>query len=116
MELKQAIVIRQDLGMGKGKIGVQCAHASLAAYEKAQKQSPMWVEEWKSGGTAKIVLKIGSEKELLSLFEKVKKILPAALIKDAGRTQIEEGSPTCIGIGPAPEGEINKFTKDLKLL
>ncbi len=116
MELKQVIAIRSDLGMGKGKIGAQSAHASLGAYEKALKQKPEWVEEWKNSGQTKVVVKVGSEKELLELFERVRKILPAALIKDAGRTQIEKGSATCVGIGPAPENEIDKFTKDLKLL
>ena len=116
MDLKQVIVVRNDLKMGKGKIGAQCAHASLAAYEKTLKQSPRWVSEWAQTGVAKIVLKVNSKKELLELFESVKNIFPAALIHDAGRTQIEAGEPTCIGIGPAPENEINKFTKDLKLL
>ena len=116
MELKQVIVVRTDLGMGKGKIGAQCAHASLEAYEKAKKKNTALVEDWKNSGQAKVVVKVASEHELIALFEKVKNTLPASLIRDAGRTQIEEGSPTCVGIGPAPEAEINKFTKGLKLL
>lgn len=116
MELKQAIIVRKDLGMGAGKIAAQASHAALEAYEKTLKQNPLWVEEWKGSGQAKIVLKVNSKKELLELFEKTKKQLPTALIKDAGRTQIEAGEPTCIAIGPAPESEINKFTKELKLL
>lgn len=116
MQFKQVIVVRSDLGMGKGKISAQVAHASLEAFEKTRKQRPEWVEEWKRSGQTKVIVKVGSEKELLGLFESVKKVLPAALIRDAGKTQVEEGSVTCIGIGPAPEAEINKFTKDLKLL
>ena len=116
MELKQVIVVRKDLKMGVGKIAVQCSHASLLAYEKSLRQNPRYVEEWMAGGMAKIVLKVNSKKELLELFERMKKMFPAALVHDAGRTQIEAGEPTCIGIGPAPENEINKFTKDLKLL
>ena len=116
MELKQVIVVRSDLGMGKGKISSQVAHASLEAYEKAKKKNPAWVEQWKASGQTKVVVKIEGDAELLGLFERVKNILPCALIRDAGRTQIEEGSLTCLGIGPAPEPEINKFTKELKLL
>ncbi len=116
MELKQVIVVRSDLGMGRGKIAAQSSHASLEAYEKAKKKNPQWVEQWKASGQTKVVVKIEGEAELLGLFEKVKNTLPAALIRDAGRTQIEEGSVTCLGIGPAPESEVNKFTKDLKLL
>lgn len=116
MEFKQAIIVRSDLQMGKGKIGAQSAHASLAALEKTLQQHSEWVSEWKMQGQAKVVLKIGSEKELLELFEKAKKKLPCALIVDAGRTQIESGSKTCLGIGPAPEEKIDEFTKHLKLL
>ena len=115
-EFKQAIVVRTDLKMEKGKIAAQSAHASLAALEKTLQQHSEWVSEWKMRGQAKVVLKIGSEKELLELFEKAKKKLPCALIVDAGRTQIESGSKTCLGIGPAPEEKIDEFTKKLKLL
>ncbi|MBI4210470.1 MAG: peptidyl-tRNA hydrolase [Candidatus Diapherotrites archaeon] len=116
MQFKQAIVVRSDLKMGKGKIAAQCSHASLDAYEKSLRVNPRWVEEWKATGTAKVVLKAGSEKELLEIFEKAKKALPTALVKDAGRTQLESGTITCIAIGPAPESEIDGFTKHLKLL
>ena len=37
-------------------------------------------------------------------------------LADAGRTQIEPGSQTCVGIGPAPESEIDKVTGGLKML
>ncbi len=116
MQFKQVIVVRSDLGMGKGKISAQVAHASLEAYEKAKKKNPQWVEAWKGSGQAKVVVKVVGAQKLLALFESVKNILPVALIHDAGRTQIEAGSVTCLGIGPGPESEINKFTKDLKLL
>src|SRR3989344_3336200 len=116
MDFKQVMAERADLGMGKGKIAAQCSHASLEAYEKALRESPRWVEAWKLSGQAKVVVKVDSRSELLELFESARKILPAALIKDAGLTQIEAGEPTCVGIGPAPQNEIDKFTKGLKLL
>ncbi|CAF1543725.1 unnamed protein product, partial [Rotaria sordida] len=37
------------------------------------------------------------------------------LIRDAGRTQIEPGSKTVLGIGPAPSKLINEITRHLKL-
>ncbi|HLC80007.1 MAG TPA: peptidyl-tRNA hydrolase Pth2 [archaeon] len=116
MQLKQALVIRTDLEMGKGKIAAQCAHAAIEAYEKTLTQNRTWAEKWREEGMAKIVLKVNSKKELLELFERAKRQIPTALIKDAGKTQIEAGEPTCVGIGPAAENEIDKFTKDLKLL
>jgi len=113
MELKQAIILRADLGMGKGKLAAQSAHASIEAMGKTDKKT---VEEWKSQGMKKVVLKVQSEKELFELFNSARRELPCALIKDAGLTQIESGSATAIAIGPAEESKINKFTKELKLL
>lgn len=113
MNLKQAIIIRADLGMGKGKIAAQSAHASVEAMGKTDNET---VAEWKMQGMKKVVLKVQSEKELLELFMAAKRELPSALIKDAGLTQIESGSATAVGIGPAEENKVNKFTKELKLL
>ncbi len=116
MQLKQALIVRNDLGMTKGKIAAQASHASLEAYEKTQAKEPAWAREWKNAGMAKIVLKIQSEKELLELFERAKKKIPAALISDAGHTQTAPGTKTCVGLGPAPENLIDEFAKHLKLL
>ena len=85
MTLKQAIVVRTDLKMGKGKTAAQCSHASVAVLEKVDKSV---VEQWKEEGMKKVVLKVSGKKELLDLFETAKRSLPATLIKDAGLTQI----------------------------
>ena len=117
MSYTQVIVVRTDLDMKKGKIAAQCAHASIAAFIKAHESK--WrgeYQEWLDEGMQKIVVKVQSEKELLQLFEQVKSKFPAALITDAGHTQIAPGSKTCIGIGPAKESELQKYTGHLKLL
>jgi len=112
--MKQVIVVRTDLDMGKGKIAAQTSHASIAALRHAKEED---ADEWDSQGMKKIVLKVSSEKELLSIFEQAKNArLPVAIIKDAGLTQIESGSPTAVGIGPAEDEEIDKITGKLKLL
>lgn len=36
-DVKQVLVVRDDLKMGKGKIGAQCGHATLASYQVAKK-------------------------------------------------------------------------------
>ena len=115
--MKQAIVVRTDLQMGKGKIAAQVAHASLSAAEEAMARRPGWYSEWKEGGQAKVVLKVGTEGELRDLLKKAKSSgLPGALIEDRGLTQVEPGSVTCVGLGPGPEDEIDKITRKLKLL
>ncbi len=115
MNFKQAIIVRKDIGMGKGKIAAQCAHVAIEAFEKAIEKKANWVNEWKKTGMEKIVLRVESKAELFSYYKKAKG-LPRALIRDAGRTQIKKGTPTCIAIGPAPEKEIDKITSKLKLL
>jgi len=116
MKFKQVILVRTDLGMGRGKIAVQCSHAAVGALEKALKEKPGWVEKWRESGMAKIVLRVESEKELLEWRKRLEKKFPIALIRDAGQTQIEKGTITALGIGPCPEKEIDLFTKELRLL
>lgn len=114
MELKQAIVIRTDLEMGKGKLCAQAAHASISACKKAP---PKLRDEWERSGMKKIVLKVNSESDLLKYFEECRRSgIPCSLIQDAGLTQIPSGSPTCFGAGPADSGSIDKILGDLKLL
>jgi len=115
--MKQAIVVRTDLQMGKGKVAAQVAHASLAAAEEAQERKAGWYREWKGEGQAKIVLKVGSLDALEELFRKAKSAgLPASMIADRGLTQVEPGTVTCLGLGPAPDAELDKITGKLKLL
>lgn len=113
--MKQAIVVRTDLKMGKGKIAAQASHAAIGAYKIADKSS---VRKWEQEGQKKVVLKVSSERELLELFYKAKNSSPVActLITDAGHTQIEPSTRTCIGLGPASDDEIDALVGDLKLL
>lgn len=113
MELVQYIIVNNSLGMNKGKIAAQAAHAAVSVLDKADRST---VSEWKDMGMKKIVLKVATTEELLELFQKVKKIFPCALITDAGRTQIEAGSKTCFACGPVEESEGQKFFSHLKLL
>ncbi len=115
--LKQAIVVRTDLEMGKGKIAAQAAHASLSAYLEAERTNPQDAEKWLEEGMKKVVLKVAGEKELFLYFQQAKDMgIPVEIIRDAGLTQIEGGSATCFGIGPAPSEDIDKVVGKLKLL
>lgn len=110
---KQAIVLRTDLGMSTGKLISQACHASLKAYKKSSSDKQ---EEWESGGQKKVVLDIGDE-DLRERFERAKRNdVPAAMVKDAGLTEIEPGTTTALGVGPAKESKIDTITGDLKLL
>ena len=109
-------MIRADLRMGKGKLAAHAAHASLEAYKLSVDSDPDGVLHWEAEGGKKVVLKIGSEAELLELFRKIKRHVPCALIRDAGRTQLEPGTITALGLGPAEDSLIDKYVGNLKLL
>ncbi|HIH22954.1 TPA: peptidyl-tRNA hydrolase [Candidatus Micrarchaeota archaeon] len=114
---KQTIIIRSDLKMGKGKIGGQCSHASVSAYNVTRKKFPEIANEWEQEGQKKIVLKVEGESELLEQFRKAKDAgIPCELIRDAGHTQVEPGTITCIGIGPWNERKLDELFGKLKLL
>ena len=114
MTLKQAIVLRSDLKMGKGKIAAQASHASVMSYSSSPNAA---AEEWFDGGQMKIVLKVSGEKELQELFRQAKHAgLHAVLVHDAGHTQVPAGTLTAIAIGPDDERKIDKVTGRLKLL
>ena len=119
MSLKQVIVIRKDLGMRKGKMIAQGAHASLNAALKAQssKKHKENFETWLKEGTTKICVSVGSEEELKKVFQEAASAgLPCSLIKDAGKTEFKEPTYTAVCIGPADTNQIDKITGELKLL
>ena len=116
VSIKQVIVVRNDLGMSKGKIAAQVGHACVLGAENVRKSHPSWFEKW-WGGQAKIVLKVNSHKELDKVkMDAISLNLPWSEVTDAGHTQIAPGTVTCISIGPAPEDLIDKITSELKLL
>ncbi|KAK2710460.1 peptidyl-tRNA hydrolase 2, mitochondrial-like isoform X1 [Artemia franciscana] len=113
---KMVFLVRTDLGMGKGKVAAQVAHAAVNCYMNTEKSNPDTIVEWMLYGMPKITLKVDSEGELLTLYEKAKRAgLVTALIKDAGRTQIAPGSITVLGIGPNSITSIDAVCGHLKL-
>jgi PTH2 family peptidyl-tRNA hydrolase len=114
MDYKQVILVRQDLKMPKGKIAVQCSHASVEATLKSHKDD---LKDWQHSGMKKVVLKVKDLKELITYRNLAEKSgLVCALITDAGKTVLEPGTVTCLGIGPDKEEKIDKVTGDLKIL
>lgn len=112
--MKQAIVVRSDLKMGKGKIAAQCCHAAIGSYERTDKDK---IRKWENEASAKVVLKVPSLEDLFELKEIAKRNnVSNCLITDAGRTQVPESTITCLGIGPDEDEIIDKITGDLKLL
>ncbi|MDH5815553.1 MAG: peptidyl-tRNA hydrolase Pth2 [Candidatus Nezhaarchaeota archaeon] len=117
MELKQVIVVRKDLKMSRGKTCVQVAHASVSSLEETRKLKPEWVEMWFKQCQKKVVLGVQSVEELKDLEREARKLgLPCYLVCDAGLTELEPGTITALGIGPAPSSLIDRVTGHLRLL
>ena len=115
-DIKQVIVVRTDLDMGKGKIAAQVGHACVLGAEHVRKSHPEWYQQW-WGGQEKVVVKVSGIKELQEVKRgAIELSLPWSEVSDAGHTQLAPGTTTCISIGPAPENLIDKITGDLKLL
>jgi len=115
-EIKQVIVVRTDLDMGKGKIAAQVGHACVLGAEHVRKSNSNWFTKW-WGGQEKVVVKVSSLKELEKIRDGAIELgIPWSEVTDAGHTQIAPGTTTCISLGPAPEDLIDKITGELKLL
>lgn len=111
--MKQVIAARTDLGMGQGKLAAQVAHASLSAYEDADRKTR---KQWKGGGQKKIVVKIAGEDALFELADTARvKGVPNAIIRDAGHTQLDSGTATTIAVGPGGDQQVDDVTGHLSL-
>ncbi|KAF2967128.1 hypothetical protein GQX73_g6450 [Xylaria multiplex] len=124
-ECKLVLVVRTDLGMTKGKIAAQCSHATLACYKTLSRSATRQptsaeakiLQRWERLGQAKIAVQVKSQDELLTLMGKARSLgVTAEVIQDAGRTQIDPGSLTVLGVGPAPKSLVDQITGGLKLL
>jgi len=112
--MKQVILVRQDLKLPKGKLSIQVAHASTEALVRSDKDD---IKEWRSGGMKKVALKVKDKKELIEHKNKAEdEGLVTALISDAGKTVVEPGTITALGIGPADEDKIDRVTGKLRLI
>jgi len=123
---KQVIVIRRDLRMRRGKEIAQGAHASTAWLAERVIQGMNAVgsielseaeRAWLDSSFRKVTVKVGSEAELLAVYEKsLEAGLVTHLITDRGLTEFG-GVPTrtCLAIGPDYDDLIDRVTGDLEL-
>ena len=131
---KMVLVVRTDIGMGKGKVrtminimvikgfwrtlqaAAQCAHAAVMCYKAAVRETPELVARWEQLGVTKVCLKMDSEEGLAVLAAAAREAgLVTGLVRDAGRTQLQPGTTTVLGIGPGPVDMVNQLTGHLKL-
>jgi len=111
---KQCLIVRNDLKMSCGKRCAQAAHASVGAFEHAEKTLK---KAWMSEGQKKVVLKADDERTLHELKVIAEHAgISTSLIQDAGLTEIPPGTITALGLGPAKAEDLDRITGDLSLL
>jgi peptidyl-tRNA hydrolase, PTH2 family len=119
--MKLAIILNDALGMSKGKLCSQAAHAAVGAYrvacsENATLRQQASLQLWLLSGEPKIVLRVTGEEKLLQLGADAKKSgLACSIVRDAGHTQVAPGSVTAVGfLGSSPQ--VDEIAGSLKLL
>jgi PTH2 family peptidyl-tRNA hydrolase len=117
MAMKLVLVVRADLGMGRGKIAAQVAHAAVAATLAGLRRGDGDLAAWLQDGQPKVVLKVPGLEQLEEIAGQARAAgLPVEVICDAGRTQLEPGTTTCCAVGPAEASRIDAVTGALSLL
>ena len=112
--MKQVIVVDESLRLPRGKLAAQVAHAALSAFLEASEAACV---AWLDVGMPKVVVRCDGETELMDLERRALEAgLPTALIRDAGRTVVASGTPTCLGIGPADAADLDPVTGELRLV
>lgn len=123
---KQVIVMRKDLGMRKGKMIAQGAHASMKVLLDAATRTgdtltlPLAgaLAAWLTGRFTKVCVSVDSAAALEEVVARARAAnVPCALIVDAGQTEFHgTPTPTCCAVGPAWSDEVDAITGNLPLL
>ena len=123
---KQVIVMRKDLGMRKGKMIAQGAHAAMKVLLDAGTRTEAGLtirldeagEVWLAGRFTKICVAVDSAEALAEVVERARVAgVPCALIVDAGQTEFHGvATPTCCAVGPAWSEAVDAITGGLPLL
>jgi len=119
-EIVQYIVLlRSDLKLPKGKAIAQGGHAVQLAIRVVERSSDPralgWLAAWESGSYTKIALKADVE-EIRVLTERLDAggVLYARVV-DEGRTVVEPGTLTAVGLQPMPRSRASTFVASLGL-
>lgn len=118
--LKLVVVVRADLNMPAGKLGVQVGHAvegwlinAIATKAPLTIVQKMWLDDPLK---RKILLSVADEAELRQVVERAEAAGVAAhVVTDAGLTVFSEPTVTVAALGPAETDTIDPVTRHLKL-
>lgn len=113
VDLRQVIVINDDLKMSPGKVASQAAHAAVAGVCATSWNNVM---EWLHHGPTKIVVR-ATEKQMRRVIRLAKKhkLACAPFVDAAPTTEGTANKMTALAIGPYPKDVFAPVTGDLKL-
>lgn len=112
--LKMVLVVREDLGMSKGKVAAQCAHAALGGARRADEKA---TERWAENGETVVVVAAPDAGFLRRARDAAARAgLPHCLVADAGRTEVAPGTETVLAVGPGEVSRVDAITGQLRLL
>jgi peptidyl-tRNA hydrolase, PTH2 family len=113
-EVVQYLVFRGDVRLPKGKAAAQAGHAvqlAIRAIEQSgDEQAKRWLAEWEAGSYTKIAVRVA---DLVQLRDLATRLDSAHIIHvevvDEGRTAIEPGTATVLGLQPVPKSLVSSI-------
>ncbi len=116
-EYKVVLVVRGELRLTAGKAAVQVAHGAVMLYQLAERRHGAALEAWLRGGQKKIAVVAPTLADLEELQRQARaRGIPTVFVEDAGLTEVPPGTRTVLGLGPAPEAEVDRVSGSLPLL
>jgi PTH2 family peptidyl-tRNA hydrolase len=98
-----AVLVRQDLGMGPGKVAAQVGHAAVGCSLASRTAASHRFERWRNEHGRLVVLAVPDEEALRTRQEQAEVLgIVHKAVRDAGRTEVPAGTWTVLGLGPAP--------------
>lgn len=114
---KMVLVVRGELRLTAGKAAVQVAHAAVMLYQEAERRGRGSLEAWLAAGQKKIAVVAATLDEMEALRREARaRGIPTVYVEDAGLTEVPAGTKTVLGLGPAPESDLDAVTGALPLL
>ncbi len=114
---KMVLVVRGEIRLTAGKAAVQVAHAAVLLVLQQQKRKSAALERWLEEGQKKIAVVSPSLGDMVERQARASRAgIPSVWVDDAGFTEVPPGTRTCLGLGPAPDVDLDKITGDLPLL
>ena len=120
-EITMYILVRTDLSMQKGKMVAQGGHAVHLALRAVEKSGSVaaaeWMQIWERGSYPKIALKLEGHDWFSWMATALSDAgVIHAVVVDEGRTVVEPGTVTAVGLQPMPKARAEEYVGKMKLL